>query len=50
MNQKEHQNYQKAFDQFAKKVTSSKEEGAKFLIRSGIHNAKGKLSKVYASE
>lgn len=50
MNQKEHKEYQKAFDRFAKKVTSSKEEGAKFLVRSGIHNKNGRLSKAYTTE
>jgi hypothetical protein len=50
MNQKEHKEYQKAFDRFAKKITSSKEEGAKFLVRSGIHNKNGKLSKAYTTE
>ena len=50
MNNKEHKEYQKAFDRFAKKVTSSKEEGAKFLVRSGIHNKNGKLSKAYSTK
>jgi len=50
MNQKEHKEYQKAFDRFAKKITSSKEEGAKFLVRSGIHNKNGRLSKAYTTE
>lgn len=50
MNSKEHKEYQRAFEKFAKKVTSSKEEGAKFLVRSGIHDKNGKLSKVYATK
>lgn len=50
MNNKEHKEYQKAFDKFAKKIIASKEEAAKFLIRSGIHNKNGKLSKAYATK
>jgi len=47
MNSKEHQ---KAFERFAKKVTSSKKEGAKFLVRAGIHNKNGKLSEAYVAK
>lgn len=50
MTPKEHKEYQKAFDRFAKKITSSKENGAKFLVRSGIHNKNGRLSKAYTTE
>lgn len=47
MDNKEHKEYQIAFDRFAKKITASKEEAENFLIRSGIHDKQGKLSKVY---
>ncbi len=50
MNSKEQKEYQKAFERFAKKITSSKEEAAKFLVRSGIHNKDGKLSKAFSSK
>lgn len=50
MNSKEHKEYQEKFKRFAKKITSSKEEGAKFLVRSGIHNKDGKLNKVYTNK
>ena len=50
MNNKEHKQYLEAFLRYAKKITASKEEGAKFLIRAGIHDKKGKLSKAYSAK
>ncbi len=47
MNNKEHKAYLKEFKAFSHKIANSKEEAKSFLIRSGINNKAGKLSKPY---
>ncbi len=49
MNSKEHKEYLIAFKEYAQKITSSKKEAKDFLVRSGIHDRRGKLSKEYAT-
>ena len=49
MSSKEHKELLEAFKKYTKKMISSKQESQDFLLRSGIHNKKGKLSKNYIS-
>ncbi|MCH8535411.1 MAG: hypothetical protein LAT51_10115 [Flavobacteriaceae bacterium] len=49
MNKKEQKELLKAFKVYAEKVLASKKESKKFLIKTGIHTEKGKLTKPYAS-
>lgn len=49
MNNKEHKEYLEAFKRYAKKITASKKGAGDFLVRTGIHNKNGKLSKAYTS-
>ncbi|MEH6659596.1 hypothetical protein [Leeuwenhoekiella marinoflava] len=49
MNKEEQKELLKAFKKYADKITASKKESEKFLIRTGIHTEKGKLTKQYAS-
>ncbi len=49
MNSKEHKEYLEEFKKYSKKITSSKKEAKKFLVRSGIHDNKGELSEAYTS-
>lgn len=47
MNKREHKEYLEAFKKYSKKISSSKKQAEEFLIRSGIHNRNGELSKAY---
>lgn len=49
MNNKEHKEYLEAFKRYSKKIASTKKEAGEFLVRAGIYNKKGKLSKAYTS-
>lgn len=49
MNKEEHKELLKAFKKYSDKITASKKESENFLIRTGIHTEKGKLTKQYAS-
>lgn len=49
MSSKEHKELLEAFKKHTKKMISSEKESQNFLVRSGIHNKKGKLSKNYIS-
>tara|TARA_B100002049_G_C15733848_1_gene231591 strand:+ start:112 stop:261 length:150 start_codon:yes stop_codon:yes gene_type:complete len=49
MNKEEQKELLEAFKKYAKKITSSKKDSEEFLIRTGIHNQNGKLTKQYAS-
>jgi hypothetical protein len=42
------QQYLKEFKAFSSEIISSRESTQKFLIRSGINDKKGKLSKAYS--
>ncbi len=47
MNSKEHKVLLDEFKKHTKKLLSSKKESKDFLVRSGIYNNKGELSKNY---
>lgn len=47
MNSQEHKEFREAFARYAKKITSSKKESQRFLIRTGIHDKNGNLSTNY---
>lgn len=49
MDKKEHDTLQEAFRKFTKKLLLSKQESIEFLIRAGILDSKGNLSKAYTS-
>ncbi|HXK50559.1 MAG TPA: hypothetical protein PKW56_08830 [Clostridiales bacterium] len=50
MNKKEHEEYRKALEKASKKILSSKEKALDFLIKAGIYDKDGKLSKHYRSD
>lgn len=49
MDKKEHEAYQEAFRKFTEKLLLSKQETKDFLIRAGILDSEGNLSKAYTA-
>ncbi|MGM0601239.1 MAG: hypothetical protein ACQETH_15625 [Candidatus Rifleibacteriota bacterium] len=50
MNKKEHKNYLDAFKAYSKEVSSNEKKAREFLVRTGIHNRDGNLSKQYLNK
>ncbi len=49
MNSKEHKQYLKEFKEYAKEVTSTRQNALDFLIRTGINTPTGRLTKKYSN-